>query len=318
MKYILSVIFIFCFLHVFAQTPRISFEAPLLYPEGVAYDPASKNFYFGSVTYGTIGRVDDKGNYQKIYEDSTLKSSYGMKVDPKRKKLWICTGDANYSRRSNPATAKKLIRLIGLDLETAKKTNEIDLSGLYPGKHFINDLAIDGAGNIYLTDSFSPVIYIVDREMKPGIFAKNELFTSGDVGLNGVVFHKKGFLIVANNSDGTLLKVNIRNPADVKKIRVPAFFPGADGLLWTEDEKLIVVQNKGVDKVFQLESSDDWISAKITSATSARDRFARPTTATLKENKVFVLNSKMNELTDPTAPPSSEFSIQEAVFKPVL
>jgi sugar lactone lactonase YvrE len=297
-----------------SQTTRINFKAPKLYPEGTAYYPAKKIFFVSSVRTGTIGTVDEKGTYKIFYEDPTLKSSYGMKVDQKRNKLWVCTGDANYSIYADSATFKKMIRLIGLDLNTGKKTDDIDLSNLVEGKHFANDITLDEKGNIYITDSYSPVIYKVDPQMKPGILVRSDLFKGGDVGLNGIVWSSQGYLIVAHNTKGQLFKIDLMQPGRITKIQVNTFFPGADGLLWDASGNLVLIQNKGVNKTFQLSSKDGWQSAEVKGYTLVEDRLHQPTTATMNNGQVYVLNSKMNELTDPTAMPSKEFSLQQVRF----
>lgn len=293
-----------------AQTARINFQYPTLYPEGVAYDGGSKIFYVSSVTTGTIGKVDAQGNYTKLYEDPALKSSFGMKVDAKRHRLWVCTGDPNYSRYADSSTYKKMIRLIGIDMATGKKTDEVDLSNLYPGKHFANDLAIDDMGNIYITDSYSPAIYKVDPQMKASVLTTSDWFKSEDLGLNGIVWSPKGYLIVDHNSSGSLFKIDLRDPQRITRITTKGFYPGADGLLWDASGNLVMAQNKGVHRVVALSSKDNWQSADLASSTAATDRFIQPSTLALRDGQLYALNSKLNELSDPTAPPSKEFSLQ--------
>lgn len=150
-----------------AQTERIVFQAPVMYPEGVAYNPQQKLFYVSSVKTGTIGSVDASGLYKKLYEDSLLKSSYGMKVDVKNNRLLVCIADGNYSKYSTPATYKKMARLISIDVATGTKKWDVNLDRLYAGNHFANDLTLDEKGNIYITDSYSPVIYKGMRKAKP-------------------------------------------------------------------------------------------------------------------------------------------------------
>jgi len=282
----------------------------MLYPEGTAYHPTKNLYYISSVRTGTIGTVDEKGTFRVFYQDSTLKSTYGMKVDTKRNRLWVCAADANYSMYSEPSTHKKMSRLIGLDLNTGSKTDDIDLSALMEGKHFANDLTLDDAGNIYITDSYSPVIYKVDAQMKASIFTRNDWFKSEDIGLNGIEWSPDGYLIVAHNSKGQLFKVDLREPERITKIQVKTFFPGADGLLWDSAGNLVLLQNKGVNKAFQLTSNDKWKSAEVKAYTLVEDRLHHPTTATMNKGKIYAVNSKMNELSDPTAPPSKEFSLQ--------
>ena len=79
----------------------------MLYPEGITADGATSGFYVSSVIDGTIGKVDAQGNYRKWYVDSTLKSSFGMKLDEKKNLLWVCVGDPNYSKFKDSTTFKK-------------------------------------------------------------------------------------------------------------------------------------------------------------------------------------------------------------------
>lgn len=299
-----------------AQSPQIKFTMPGLYPEGVTYNSKNSLFYVSSVTTAAIGTVDMKGNYKPFYEDNSLKSTYGLKIDPNQNRLWACVSDANYSKFSDSATYKKSGRLIAIDLASGKKVQDIDLSKEYKGKHFINDMAFDAEGNIYVTDSFSPVVYKINKEGKASVFAQSDWFKSEDIGLNGIAYHPQGFLIVNNNSRGALYKIDIKDPKNVSRVKVKNLFPGADGMLFNAAGNLILVQNKSVDKIHQLTSTDNWQNAEVQASTAAEDRFQQPSTTTLVGNQVYVLNSKMNELADPIKRPSKEFSIQLAEFKP--
>ena len=118
-----------------------------------------------------------------------------MKIDTKSGILWVCTGDPNYSVYKTPQTFKKQIRLIGLDLKTGKKLSDIDLSGLYPGNHFANDITLDDAGNKYITDSYSPVIYRIDSAGNASVFVENDLFKGMGIGLNGIAWSKAGICL---------------------------------------------------------------------------------------------------------------------------
>ncbi len=314
-QFLYSIIFLSILSSSIAQTKRITFQSPQLYPEGTAYNAAKKVFYVSSATTAAIGAVTPNGNYTVIYNDTSLKSTYGMKVDEAKQVLWVCAGDANYSKYSTPATHKKMIRLVGIDLKNNKAIANIDLSNLYSGNHFANDITFDNAGNKYITDSYSPVIYKVDANNNARIFTQNELFKSNDIGLNGIACSKNGYLITVNNSTGALLKVDMNNPANVTVIKIDRFFVGGDGLLFDDAGNLYVVQNKSVNKAFKLTSSNNWQSAMVVASTATVDRFQNPSTSTFSNGELFLMNSKLNELSDPTAKPSNEFSLQLAVFK---
>lgn len=300
---------------IIAQSKRITFQAPKVYPEGIAINSKTNKTYVSSVKTGTIGMVDENGKYAIVYQDKGLKSTFGMKVDEKKNLLWVCVGDPNYSEFKSPDTFKKMARVISIDLATSKKVSDIDLAALLPGKHFANDLAFDDKGNIYITDSFSPVIYKIDGAGKASIFAKSDLFKSVDVGLNGIAFHPSGFLLVAHNTNGTILKVDLSNPNGVESVKVAQFFPGADGLSVDSEKNLILVQNKGVNKVFKISSSDNWKTAKVIGKTKPEEQLQNPTTLAWNKNELYVLNAKLNEIADSTVRPSDEFSFQKVIFQ---
>lgn len=300
----------------FAQTKRITFEAPDAYPEGTVFDAAKNVFYVSSARTATIGVVTKDGKYSVLYADSSLKSSYGMKIDTKQNKLWVCTGDANYSKFTSAATRHKMVRLIGIDLASGKKTNDINMSSLVPGEHFINDLTIDDTGNLFITDSYSPVIYKVDAAGKASVFAQNPLLGAKGIGLNGIVWHSAGFLLVANSGRGSLYKVAVANPTAITRVNIDQFFPGADGLVLDNNNTLSMVQNQGVNKIWQLTTTDNWGTARVSASTKTEDRFANPATATRSGNDLWIMNSKFNELVDSTTVPSAKFDLQLAVFQP--
>jgi hypothetical protein len=49
-----------------------------------------------------------------------------------------------------------------------------------------NDLTFDTAGNIYITDSFSPVIYKVDTDYKVSILIQDPAFAGEGFNLNRI------------------------------------------------------------------------------------------------------------------------------------
>ncbi|MEP6805256.1 MAG: hypothetical protein ABI892_12090 [Flavobacterium sp.] len=210
-----------------------------------------------------------------------------------------------------------MARLIAIDIKSGKKMMDADLSQLVPGEHFPNDLAFDKDGNVYVTDSFADVVYKVDASGKATVFSKSELLKSAGVGPNGIVFHPQGFLIVANNGSGALVKIEIKNPEKAAKVKIDQFFPSADGLLLNDNNTLTLVQNGGVNKIFKLKTADNWTSAQVVESTSIEDRFAFPSTAAISGNETWIMNANFNELTEGNNVPSKKFSLQKAVFNPV-
>jgi outer membrane protein assembly factor BamB len=317
MKYVIPVCLAFLSCIAIRPTERIEFHATDAYPEGVAYDVINNSFYVSSQRSGTVGRVNRSGQYSVLHADSTLKSSYGMKMHPDGKRLFVCIGDANNSKFTSPDTRKKMARLISIDVTTGKKITDLDLSGLIAGKHFVNDLAFDDKGNIYITDSYAHAVYKVDQAGKASVFARHPVFETEGVGLNGIVYHSGGFLLVNINATGRLYKIDIADPAKVDRVDIEQYFLGADGLLLNDMNTLTIVVNGGNNKIFKIRTDNGWKSAYLVATTLAADRFTYPTTAASDGRDIWVLNAKTNELQDSNALPAKLFSIQKAVFKPV-
>ena len=297
-------------------TPRIEFDALESYPEGIVFDKASNFYYVSSARLGNIGKVSPKGEYTMLHADSTLKSTYGLKVHPDGKRLFACVSDANYSKYTNPSTRMKMARLISVDIASGKRLSDVDLSTLIPGKHFANDLTFDAQGNTYVTDSFAGAIYKVSPDGKATVFSKHELFRTEGVGVNGILYHADGFLIVDNSAKGQIYKIDLKDPMNVQKIKIDQFFLGADGLLLNDKNKLTMVVNGGIDKIYQLVTTDNWMSAKVAASTSTEDRFTYPSTATSNGSQVWVMNAQFNQLLDSNSVPVKKFAIQQVVYKP--
>jgi sugar lactone lactonase YvrE len=298
-------------------TARIEFLAPDAYPEGIAYDSIGNMYYVSSARTGAIGSVTPEGKYTALLTDNGFKSSYGMKVHPDGKRLFVCIGDANYSKFTSPDTRKKMARLLSIDMATGKKLADIDLSRLVPGEHFPNDLTFDKAGNAYITDSFANVIYKVDSSGKASVFADSPLFKTEGIGINGIVWHPAGFLLTASSGTGQIYKVDISNPKNVSKVMAEQFFVNADGILLNDSNTLTLVQNGGSDKIYKLKTEDNFNSVKLSASTLVADRFTYPSTAAKVKDEVWVMNAKFSELTDSTSVPSMKFAIQNARFMPL-
>ncbi|KAK2649668.1 hypothetical protein Ddye_017157 [Dipteronia dyeriana] len=90
-----------------------------------------------------------------------------------------------------------------------------------------DDVAVDGEGNAYVTDVRSNTIWKVGVDGQLLSIIKNSLFTPKEwyknlFGLNGIVYHPDGFLIVIHTRTGNLFKIDIANGDEVKLIEVAA------------------------------------------------------------------------------------------------
>ncbi|GGF17213.1 hypothetical protein [Hymenobacter cavernae] len=245
---------------------KITVAEPALSPEGVQYDELNQHFLVSSRTKGRIGAVEDNGTYTVFGDDSRLISTIGLNVDQIRHRVLVAVSDngAN-TTRTTPATLNRLAGLAIFNSNNGNLTKYVDLSTLRPNqRHFANDIAVDLEGNAYVTDSFSPIIYKVDTDGNASIFLEDaQLGAATGFGLNGIVYHPDGYLIVAKSGEGVLFKVPINNPTAFSRVSTTQNVTGADGLLLLNAKTLLLVSGSQ-STVYRLSSNDSWASASTT------------------------------------------------------
>ena len=275
----------------------VVFVKPALYPEGVDYDAKGKRFLVTSLHEGTVGAVADDGTYTVFAQDPNLVSTIGIRIDAERDRVLVCNSDPGVSVHTKKENQAKLAGLGIFQLSTGKLVTYIDLGKLGgAGGHFCNDIAIDSAGNAYVTDSYSPIIYKVDTDNNATVLLNNKHFTGDGFNLNGLVV-KDNYLLVAKYNDGTLFKVPLEKPDRFTQVKMKETLVGADGLLWAPDGSLVVIANLKTNKTFKLISSDNWESAAVTGSVDTGDVFA--TTGVVREGKIYALYAMLHVLFNP-------------------
>jgi len=276
----------------------IRFTKPALYPEGLEYDAANNRFLVTSLHEGTVGTVTPEGQYQLLFQDSHMVSAIGIRIDPAHDRALVCNSDPGVSLHTSKETQGKLAGLAVFQLSSGKLIKYIDLAALSNGGgHFCNDIALDPAtGDAYVTDSFSPIIYKIDKDNNASIFLKNDRFVGKGFNLNGIVV-KGDYLIVAKDNDGLLFKVPLADPEKFSEVKMDQTLVGADGLLWASDGSLVVIANANTNKVFDLSSSDDWATAKVVKSADTGQVFA--TTGVDIKGAVYVLYAMLHVVFNP-------------------
>jgi sugar lactone lactonase YvrE len=274
----------------------INFTETNLFPEGVVYDPFNNRFYVSSVVRGDIGIVASDGTYTPFITDPVLSSTTGLEIDKARKRLYV-------SNAPNGVGA--------YDINSGERIFYADLTGIIPGAPvFINDIALDPQGNLYVTNSFYPVIYKISPDGEASVFFYDPALAlpAGQFGFNGIEYSNNGYLLVAYSAANSILKIPVREPGDYTTVQLDEALNGPDGLLLSNNGKTLTVVNNaggGPGSVMTFTSKNQFESASSTNTYHTGAVF--PTTATTDGKNVYVLYAYLQKL----ATGQSEFTIQQ-------
>ncbi|HGE8284511.1 TPA: gluconolaconase, partial [Serratia marcescens] len=276
-----------------------------------AWNPRAGAFLVSSLRGGQLGLVYPDGRYRRFSTGKGLITTSGMLVDAERNRVLVCNEDVGVSLSSAPGTRNRVAQVLEFNLDTGALQQTYDLSSLSRGPTLANDLALDAQGNIYVTDSFQPQIYKVDRATRQvSILVRSARLMPAEVPaaaqgtqpyLNGIVSHPDGYLIAADYTRGLLWKVTLDSAPAISEIRLPQRLKGPDGLRLKNAHELVIVQSfpgaKGSmsGDVTLLSSKDDWASAHIT-AVATPPELDGPTGAALRDGEVWVVNSRYPRL----------------------
>lgn len=276
------------------------------YPGGVAYRPADSTLFVSSLGDGTVGTVDLRGRYAVFSDDAGLISSAGMALDTVRNRLLVVAYDDSTGVRSTPETAGRLARLLVLDATTGTTLYTHDLHELTRApRSYGNAVALDTAGNAYVTDSYRPVIYRVTPEGESSVFLRDPIFEKLDpessaLALDGIAYHSDGFLLVSNHERGRLYRIPLADPTDFAEVPLPDTLPGLDDLLLFNDHQLAIVRtsadstDSAVSEVTVITSYDGWQSARLTQQLRPGS-LLDPTGLVIVGDMVFVTNAHLRE-----------------------
>ncbi len=276
------------------------FELPgdQVYPEGVAYDPASGRFYVGSTTDGTLFQGDLASGDVTILsqDDPDRTTSIGLKVD-----------DAGHLIVAGGQTGSVFVVDVASGTTVARFSN-----GLGPDATFVNDVVIAPNGDVFATDSLNPALYriaAVDLETGGDLTAfvdfGGTVFEYGEPGsfnANGLAITDDGaFAIVVNSGSGRLFRIDLQGGEVAEVLIDGESVTFGDGVL-IDGQILYVVRNQlGLIVRLELDTAVENATA-IDSFTDPALMF--PTTAAFADDQLLVVNAQFDrrETGDPVLP----------------
>ena len=273
-----------CFL--IAASVSVAFEvANLSVPESFIVDDDTGYYYISNIN-GKPTEKNNNGFITKLNPDGTLldkKFVQGGKkgVTLNAPKGLLISGELLY--------VSDIDHIRAFDKKSGDLKKEIDLRSFDP--KFLNDLAMDYNGRIYVTDMGANRIYRID----PTQYDKVKLFASGDEfnSPNGIRFTKRnGKLLVAMLGTGELLWVDLfgKTKKYVTKKKLAA---GLDGLDFDEDGNLYV-SSFTAGTIFRISNEkglEEMVTGLVTPADISLDRKNRLILVpSFSGNRAFTLN----------------------------
>ena len=212
-----------------------------LHIESLAYDSKTNRLFLGSVR-------DRKIIWQQL-EDTTwhdfnkhkLGSVFGMRADPQRRHLWVCSVNTPYMLEAD-STALEISTVYKFHLDTQEliKTYAADTS--LP--HWFGDLTLNGNGDVYISDSRANAIYRITTESDSlQLFLQSDEFLS----LQGLDFDGTGEQLFVSDYVRGPFRVNLQNRtiAAVECQNAEVSLKSIDGLYYYENS-LVATQNQVV------------------------------------------------------------------------
>ncbi|CAA6669144.1 unnamed protein product [Spirodela intermedia] len=206
--------------------------------------------------------------------------SVGITLDRPRGRLLVAYADLRGGRYG---------ALGAYDLSSRQRLFLTQLSG-GDGPSLADDVAVDGDGNAFVTDAKGSRIWKVGpggellSTIRSPLFTPSKTWLANIVGLNGIVFHPNGYLLVVHTFGGRLFRVDpTTEEVNVVEVSGSSLLLG-DGLALLSPTKLVVAGTPS-GRIF--ESSDDWRTAALTgSYYGSLHRIA--SSVTVKDGKVFL------------------------------
>jgi sugar lactone lactonase YvrE len=228
-----------------------------VFPEGVAYQSDTGDFYVGSTTDGTVfrGNVEGGPKEAEVFlepESDGRTTAIGMEVGEDGR-LFIAGGDTG--------------RIFVYDTESTDQIRRLDTSDA--GATFLNDVAVTPDGDAYVTDSLRPVLFRVPStvdgvgEVEPWLnFEETPAEYEEGFNFNGIDATEDGrYLVAVQSNTGELFRIDIESKQVVEINLGGETLTNGDGLL-LDGRTVYVVRNEQA-LIVAVKLSGEYIRGKV-------------------------------------------------------
>jgi DNA-binding beta-propeller fold protein YncE len=269
------------------QTAFIVKEKDLI-PEGIAFDPASGNFYLSSIQKRKIVVINKKGeasDFVRTDQDGIL-SVLGMKVDAQGR-LWAC----NNTPESDTVSKESNVHVY----ESTGKLSKVYI--LRDGKkHLFNDVHFLSNGDTYVTDSEGGSVYVIKKgsdQVEEFIPLQSLVYPNG---IAATPDEKKLFVVTGSGLGIVSIDLETKKIASVGHPRF--MLSGFDGLYLYKNTLIGIQNNIFPEAVIRLYLSADYSGiSKMEFIASNEPQFDTPTTGVIRGDYLyFIANSQLFQI----------------------
>ncbi len=210
------------------------------YPNGIAFTEMG-NLIVGSVVSGDIATIE-RGSHPTVKFGATDQRFAGtaLRYDAARGKLWIASPDF-LGQKVDGEIRRRPHRVAVMDLASG----DVEWSVEMPDAGFPNDIALDGRGGAFVTDTTrGRVLHFPEPGSSPVVVATGLESRTGGLGPAGIATADDGSLVVGIYSDGRLFRVGPSDgtsEAKVEEISLAGPIANPDGLAFGPDGRLLVI-----------------------------------------------------------------------------
>lgn len=267
-----------------------------IYPEGLDADPATGAVYLSSIRHRTVYRVA-RGQSDAVDlglgARPDIGAVMGVRFDPKRRLLWLTTVGLPAMAGFQSADTS-LAALVAVRPDDGTIVDRFDLPAGEP--HVPGDLAIGPAGDVFVTDSRSPIVF----RLPPGGQAlesiRHPLFRS----LQGLAPTRDGrYLYLADYAHG-LLRMDLSSRT-VTRIALTGEGSslGIDGMMLAGTSLYAIQNGVAPPRVVRFDLGPDGLTARVHVIDRHLPAADEPTILTILGNQViYVANSQWEKYDD--------------------
>ena len=264
-----------------------------LFPEGLAVDASRHVFYMGSEYHNKIVTISKAGEVADFVKEGIydLMPVGGVHVDPADHSVW-CATDPGEKNRSEIVHFDQQGKLLERYVPSAA------------GPHVLNDLALRGRNEIFVTDTEGNHVFRFDRE--------THNFTELNLGRpvfgpNGVTVSDDGNLLYIGDNLG-VIRMDLRTN-EAQDVRPPLHdtMAGIDGLYWYKGDLIGVEYGTGAYRVMRWKLSSNGRESSSSETLERGTQMVRdPTTGAILDGKFYFMtntglgNLKDSKIVDPT------------------